>query len=289
MSKQQNYPKYNLLGVVVDALTIKEANTYIVTWAKDHSRPAIYVTKPYVEFLDRAATDQKTARLLNEAELCLPDGVALSWAATYLYGGRHTLARLVTTLASIILRPASLTEQFPERFAGANATWSLLEAADQAGLKVLLVGSPHKSDLATTSATITARLPNIKIVGHAPGEINGLSGPMLAAALSSDTSDLSRLVAQIKSSGAELILIGMGFPLQELLMATLKHQLEYGVMVGEGGTFDYDSFGGHATRAPHAIQRLGLEWLWRLILDPTRWRRQLAVPRYISRIYHFGK
>jgi N-acetylglucosaminyldiphosphoundecaprenol N-acetyl-beta-D-mannosaminyltransferase len=64
-----------------------------------------------------------------------------------------------------------------------------------------------------------------------------------------------------------------------------KHSA-HGVFIGEGGTFDFESFGGERKRAPQWVQRVGLEWLWRLILQPGRILRQLAVPRFIYRVWH---
>jgi N-acetylglucosaminyldiphosphoundecaprenol N-acetyl-beta-D-mannosaminyltransferase len=77
----------------------------------------------------------------------------------------------------------------------------------------------------------------------------------------------------------------MGFPLQERIISRLAEHLKHGVLIGEGGTFDYEQFGGTRTKAPAIMQRLGLEWFWRLILEPNRIKRQLAIPRYIWRIW----
>lgn len=77
----------------------------------------------------------------------------------------------------------------------------------------------------------------------------------------------------------------MGFPLQERVCAYLAKHAEHGVFIGEGGTFDYADFGGRRTKAPVLLQRLGLEWFWRLLLEPQRLLRQLAIPRFIYRIW----
>ena len=84
---------------------------------------------------------------------------------------------------------------------------------------------------------------------------------------------------------ADLVLVGMGFPLQERVCAYLATHSDHGVFVGEGGTFDYERFGGQRAKAPAWIQRVGLEWFWRLLLEPSRVIRQLAVPRFIYRIW----
>ena len=77
----------------------------------------------------------------------------------------------------------------------------------------------------------------------------------------------------------------MGFPLQEQVCAYLASHIGHGVFIGEGGTFDYEQFGGARPKAPATMQKLGLEWLWRLGLEPRRIVRQLAIPRFIYRIW----
>jgi N-acetylglucosaminyldiphosphoundecaprenol N-acetyl-beta-D-mannosaminyltransferase len=77
----------------------------------------------------------------------------------------------------------------------------------------------------------------------------------------------------------------MGFPAQERLMSALTARLQRGVFIGEGGSFDYRELGGHAQRAPAWMQRSGLEWFWRLLREPRRWRRQLAIPRFIWAVH----
>jgi N-acetylglucosaminyldiphosphoundecaprenol N-acetyl-beta-D-mannosaminyltransferase len=77
----------------------------------------------------------------------------------------------------------------------------------------------------------------------------------------------------------------MGFPVQERVCTYLSEHSSHGVFIGEGGTFDYERFGGQRPKAPSWIQRIGLEWLWRLVLEPRRLGRQLAIPRFIYRIW----
>ena len=68
-------------------------------------------------------------------------------------------------------------------------------------------------------------------------------------------------------------------------MARLAPRLEHGVLVGEGGSFDFRELGGGIRRAPQVVRRIGLEWLWRLLREPWRLRRQLAIPAFILEIH----
>lgn len=283
MSKQNQYPKYLVDGVDIDAITIIQATDYIARLAANHTHPSCYVVKPYVEFFAERE-DPRVRGLLNQAELCLPDGIALNWATWFLYGtGRHWWDVVCTGL-SLILNPKPAFKFLPDRFAGTNATWPLLERCEHDGLRVFLIGSPKTGSIIETANVIRRRLPRINITGTSLGEVDGLQGQALLEALRGGLEPTS-LAAQIEAAGADVILVGMGFPLQETLMAKLQGLLAHGVMIGEGGSFDYQSFGGHRAKAPGWIQRAGLEWLWRLILEPKRLVRQLAIPQFIWRIY----
>ncbi len=269
----------DILEVRIDAITVADAIGAIIARAADTKAPPVYVVKPYVEFLDQAADSEKLKQLLNNAWLSLPDGVALTWAAHYLYAGRRNFGRFLGTLCQIVLRPAALGEPLPERFAGINFTWPLLEAAAAAGTKVYLVGDPKGGSIATTAAVIGQKLPDIRIVGTHSGR----DTDQPAGNVGEDW--IAETAAAIQQSHADLILVGMGFPLQERVMAGLVPNLSHGVLIGEGGTFDYQMFGGRQPRAPRLIQSLGLEWLWRLVLEPQRLKRQLAIPRFIWKVF----
>jgi N-acetylglucosaminyldiphosphoundecaprenol N-acetyl-beta-D-mannosaminyltransferase len=278
MSKQQHFDKLDLLGISVDAVTSTEAVTYICQHAKEH-REASYVVKPYVEFLDRAYQNPELQDLLNEAELSVPDGVALTWAAAYLYAGKRSGWRFWKTLFQIVLDPDALRWPIIERAAGINFTWPLLEEASRQNLRVYLVGSPKSNSIDHTAATLTKAIPDLNIVGTHSGRDD--------TQRSSEVSHhwLVELNEAILSLKPDLILVGMGFPLQERVCSYLAGHNPGGVFIGEGGTFDYELFGGSRSKAPEWAQRAGLEWFWRLILEPRRLSRQLAIPRFIFRIW----
>lgn len=269
----------NVLGVAFDTLTIAEAIKLITTVAADpQSRPA-YVVKPYVEFLDAAAKSSDVAALLSGAALSLPDGIAPIWAAHYLYAGPRTPARFISSLVSIPLRPAPLFWPLPERIGGINFTMPLLEEAARLKLSVALIGSPGHGDIARTAHYLSTHVSGLKICAALDGR-DRASNP---GTVNTDwTDDVAR---KLTSARADIILVGMGFPLQERVMADLAGRLGHGVMIGEGGSFDFTAFGGTRPKAPRLIQRLNIEWLWRLILQPSRITRQLAVPRVIYRVW----
>ncbi len=279
MSRQTTYDKVEILGLSVDVLSVAEAIDYICRLAADRTHPAAYVIKPYVEFLTSAAKNEPQLELLNGAELSIADGVAVLWAAHYLYAGPRTASRFLLTLSQIMLSPKNLAWPIPDRAAGTNFTWPLLQAASTGKLRVFLIGKPTAADIEQVAATIKRTIPEIIIAGAASGRDPGSTYGHV-----SDTW-LQQTAIRIIESQADLTLIGMGFPLQEKVCAYLAAHVSHGVFIGEGGTFDYESFGGQRRKAPAQIQRLGLEWLWRLGGEPKRLLRQLAIPHFIYLVW----
>ena len=274
---------YDILGIEVDAMTGDEAAGLIVNEAKNSKSPARYVIKPYVEYFDLANRDEEIRRLFAGAWLSLPEAVSIQWAATYLSGPR-TWWRVVTLGAQIVFNPRALSKFIPEKLGGANFTWKLLEECAQSGLRVYLIGTPVDSNIHATRGAIKKRLPNLDIVGTWEGSLGGLSGQKLRTALRNEPIEME-LLADLQNKKPDIILVGMGMPLQEELMSKLTQQLPHGIFIGEGGTFDYDSFGGKCLKAPRIFQNAGIEWLWRLMLEPKRIKRQLAIPRFIWWVY----
>ncbi len=279
--------KPTILGVRIDNLTISQAVQQITAYAASTDLPARYVVKPYVEFFDRAYRDGYVKNLLNQAWLRLPDGVSTQWAAAYL-NGRPSIWRFLSLTLSIMVRPQAISYPIAEKFGGTVFTWKLLEACAEQRLKVYLIGSPRRGDIAGTVKVIKEQLPNLDIVGDWPGHWGGMKGEQLRQRLQHAPLE-AKLYTDLGQRRPDIILVGMGFPLQEELMAKLTPQLHHGILIGEGGTFDYASFGGIRTKAPAWIQRSGLEWLWRLVLEPSRWQRQLAVPRFMWAVYQSSR
>jgi N-acetylglucosaminyldiphosphoundecaprenol N-acetyl-beta-D-mannosaminyltransferase len=115
------------------------------------------------------------------------------------------------------------------------------------------------------AATLVARHPGARIAGTR----NGYFAP-----------DESAAVAEtIAASGATILLTALGSPKQEFWIAEHLERTNARVGIGVGGSFDV--IAGTKQRAPGLVQRLGFEWLFRLLQEPSRWRRQLALPRFV--------
>jgi N-acetylglucosaminyldiphosphoundecaprenol N-acetyl-beta-D-mannosaminyltransferase len=115
------------------------------------------------------------------------------------------------------------------------------------------------------------RYPGLRLAGirHAPFR-----------ALSDEEADA--IAAELNASGADVIWVGLGVPLQEKWMAAMRERLDAPVLVGVGAAFDFHA--GVKRQAPDGLQRLGLEWAFRLAQEPRRlWRRYLRYnPRFVA-------
>jgi N-acetylglucosaminyldiphosphoundecaprenol N-acetyl-beta-D-mannosaminyltransferase len=87
------------------------------------------------------------------------------------------------------------------------------------------------------------------------------------------------LIGKIRSARPDILWVAYGAPAQDLWIARYAGELGVPVMIGVGGAFDH--IAGVRKRAPGWIQRIHLEWLFRLITQPWRWRRQLALPQFV--------
>lgn len=90
------------------------------------------------------------------------------------------------------------------------------------------------------------------------------------------------VISEINRLQPNVLFVAMGAPLQEKWIAKHKNELKVDIAAGQGGTFDYEA--GKIKRAPKVFQKLGIEWLWRLVLQPSRFIRMLVLPIYLIKI-----
>ena len=150
------------------------------------------------------------------------------------------------------------------RVAGADFAESLLEALGRRGGSVFLLGG--REGVAELAAEkISKRFPGLAVVGCADGFF--------------PESRAGELIDRINSASPDLLAVCLGSPRQELWMAENAPRLRVGVMAGLGGTIDV--LAGVAARAPESWREHGLEWLYRLIREPRRYKRVLRLPLVI--------
>lgn len=166
----------------------------------------------------------------------------------------------------------SIRKKYPQanvsRVAGADLWEALMARAGAEGTPVFLVGGKPEV-LAQTEAKLRQQW-NVNIVGSQNGYFK--------------TEDRAALFERIHASGAKIVTVAMGSPKQEIFMRDCREVHPDALYMGVGGT--YDVFTGHVKRAPKIWQQLGLEWLYRLLSQPSRISRQLRLLRYLR--WHYS-
>jgi N-acetylglucosaminyldiphosphoundecaprenol N-acetyl-beta-D-mannosaminyltransferase len=254
-----------VLGVRFHNLTRREAASEIARLAATEGKS--YVVKPYSEFLPRARRDAAVRDILNGAALCLPDGAGVLWAAHYLSlpgGVLRALSQLPLSLGSLVFRPSALRRPLREAMHGVDFTWAMLTALAEEGRSVYLLGGTWEESTGAEQA-VRKRLPALTIAGARDGYFR--------------REETESVVEAINAARPDVLLVAMGFPRQERWIAENLSRLDVRVAVAEGGSFSFIS--GATRRAPRWMRRAGLEWLFRLLRQPSRLRRQLALPVFV--------
>jgi N-acetylglucosaminyldiphosphoundecaprenol N-acetyl-beta-D-mannosaminyltransferase len=196
------------------------------------------------EFIIAAQRDAAFMAVLQKADLCIPDGIGLLHAARW------------------------MGEELPERVPGSELVYRLAEAAAKHGRRLFLLGAaPGVAEEA--AAALQVRYPRLIVAGTFAG--------------SPSVAEDERLVAMINDSRADLLYVAYGAPNQDKWIARNKEKLSsVRLAMGVGGSLDFVA--GRAQRAPAWVQDAGLEWLYRLVKEPWRWRRMLALPQFALKV-----
>ena len=161
----------------------------------------------------------------------------------------------------------SVRKKYPEanvsRVAGADLWEALMARAGDEGTPVFLVGG--KPEVMAETVEKLRKQWNVNLVGTQDGYFT--------------PEERQALFERIHESGAKIVTVAMGSPKQEILMRDCRLVHPDALYMGVGGT--YDVFTGHVKRAPKMWQNLGLEWLYRLLSQPSRIKRQLRLLRYL--------
>lgn len=161
---------------------------------------------------------------------------------------------LVPDGISIIKKAKQYNINIKERITGVDISSKALEICNKNKKSIYLFGS-KKEVLDKLIININQKYPNINIVGFSNGYVE----------------DKDKIMQEIISLSPDLILIALGVPNQELLINKYIEKAKKGVFIGVGGTFDVLS--GCKKRAPKLFIKLNLEWMYRIICEPTRLKR----------------
>jgi N-acetylglucosaminyldiphosphoundecaprenol N-acetyl-beta-D-mannosaminyltransferase len=163
-------------------------------------------------------------------------------------------------------------QAMPERVTGVDLIYSLLDLGSQKGWRIyLLGGEPGVAQKA--GQTISEKFPGMEVVGAH----HGFFGP----------EEEEHIIGGINDSMPDILLVGMGVPKQEKWISRNLSFLNVSVAIGVGGTLDI--LAGKSTRAPLWVQKVGLEWLYRILRQPQRLPRALALPKFVLLVLMSGR
>jgi len=235
-------------GIEISPVSMREALDKIEGFIQS-GRPHHVVTSDANAVLTSRADPEYTA-IIRRASLITPDGFGLVWGA-----------RL-------------LGLPIYERVTGVDMVTGICERAAKRGYRLYILGS-EEGVAATAAYNLAQKYPGAHFVGthHGFWRRDGKD-----AGMTPEQAD-ARMADEIRRATPDVLFVAMGIPTQEKFIAAQIERMNVPVSMGVGGSFDV--YSGKFSRAPVAVQRLGMEWLYRVWIDPTRWKRMGYVPKFV--------
>jgi len=226
----------NILGVPIATVNMHQAANQIEKWIRN--REKAFVTVTGVHGIVESQYDEKIMRIHRAAGMCVPDGMPTVWIGK-LYGYRN-MGRVYGPDLMLEIMRRSMGKEYTHFFYGGKE-----------GVQELL------------KQRLLSRFPGLKIVGTFYPPFR----------LMNDKEEID-LQEQIEKLSPDIIWVGLSTPKQEKWMSDHLEKLNTRVMIGIGAAFDFHA--GLIKQAPRWMQHLGLEWFFRLCIEPKRlWKRYL--------------
>jgi N-acetylglucosaminyldiphosphoundecaprenol N-acetyl-beta-D-mannosaminyltransferase len=238
MNNQFNY----ILRMRVDVTSYDDVTKRVIEWIKlSYGR---YICLANVHMCMETYDDKDFLKVVNQADLVVPDGRPIVWA----------LQRLGNECVSQVR--------------GTDLFNILCKEAEKQGVTIGLYGGTNHS-LRDIGTYLNKKFPSLQIVANISPPYRNLTDE-----------ENDAYVKQINDSGSRILLVGLGCPKQESWMAAHKDRINC-VMIGVGAAFDFIS--GRKKSAPRLMQQCGIEWFYRLVNEPLRlWKRYVKHnPRFI--------
>jgi N-acetylglucosaminyldiphosphoundecaprenol N-acetyl-beta-D-mannosaminyltransferase len=231
-------PMVELRGAQLAALTEQQC-VQLVLNELEHRRGGWLVTMN-LDHLRRFEQSREYAARVRQASLRIADGMPLIWAS-YLQG-----------------------TPLPERVTGSDLIWSLTQGAAACGRSIFLLGGTPQASLGTASI-LQEQFPGLKLAGAYCPDSGFEQRP----------TELEQLTRAVLEAQPDIVYVALGSPRQDELIAALRSQLSHTWWLGMGISFSFVT--GEVRRAPRWMQRVGLEWLHRLIQEPHRLYKRYLV------------
>lgn len=262
-SKKETLPKKNILGVGITNDTKENILEFIIETLRKKAKP-YYVVTPNPEMLVLASKNPDFQNALNGADLALNDGVGVGLAAQILGNslkGRFTGVELVEKLCEKV------------------SNWPITVG--------FLGGGPKIAE--KTAECLLGRYPNLQVDFVGEEWPNGFSGKeevasskYLVADKDQRTKRLTTNYQLLTTPVVDILLVAYGAPKQEFWMREHVGKIPVKVMAGVGGAFD--QIVDPSLRPPQIVQNIGFGWLYRLVRQPWRIKRQLALGEFVRMV-----
>lgn len=240
-----------LFTVPITQTTRREGAKKFVQYALEE-KGSFFTSTPNAENLLRGERCPELKRFLKCCVLNFPDSVSLLWAAEY-QAKNWSKFRAIFELLFLPIRKKNW-KTIPERVCGSDIFEDICAESAKQNVKIFLLGG-FDGAAEKTKNKLEKKYPKIKIVG-----------------VSEASPKDKTVIEEIIKLKPQIIFTAYGCPNQELWIAeNLKKIPSARIGMGIGGTFDF--YSGKIIRAPKSFQKLGLEWLWRLIKEPKRFKR----------------
>lgn len=246
--------KSTVLGVSITNATEQKILEYLFTTLLQSSAKH-YIVTPNPEMIVYAADHPDFKATLNGAAIALCDGIGLYWAARV------------------------LGEPVEERITGADFMESVCRESIDKPISIGLLGG--KAGVAERARDrLVEKYPHVHIV-FAASEWPGERSEYRVSSIKGNARGRNILSTHysIHDTPIDILFVAFGHPKQEEWIAANLKNLPVKVAMGVGGAFDYLS--GEVPRAPKLVRALGLEWLFRLVRQPWRWRRQVGLLKFV--------
>ena len=232
---------HSVLGVQINAVDYEEATNRILVAAQN--RKPLGVSALAVHGVMTGVMDSEHRHRLNSLELLVPDGQPVRWALNWLH-----------------------KTKLKDRVYGPNLMLETCRAAADHGIPIFLFGGTEQL-LELLSSNLLKKFPSLKIAGVLASKFRTVS-----------PQEKQTIIDTINTSGAAITFVGLGCPRQEVWAYEFKEALKMPVLA-VGAAFNFHA--GQLAQAPPLLQRIGMEWFFRLIKEPFRlWKRYLLLNPY---------
>lgn len=235
----------SILGVQVSAINMALALAQIEIWVAE--RRASYVCVAPAHSIMECVNDPRLLPVFNEAGMVTPDGMAVVWLLRLM--GHKDVRRVYGPDLLLAACAHGLERGWRHHFLGSSS-------------EILALMTKH----------LCVRFPGLQIAGQTCPPFRPLSAQEDEA-----------FITEINASQTDILWVGLGSPRQEVWMNKMLGKINAPVMIGVGAAFDFLS--GNKPQAPRWVQRIGMEWLFRLLNEPKRlWPRYRQYPKFVIHV-----